>query len=296
MSKLPEMQIGFIDSICAPIYSAFAKLFPRELSPLLEGCLANRDLWADLAQQRTNELAISSGNSASTTTTNDKLLHQHQHQQPQPQPQLIAPDLPLISYLNNNNHHNIDRNNGNTSSDEVGATTKKANKSEPALVSIMPKGLGQTTRSSPEVSGLSFAGAARPAGPFGANSLPNDTKNHHRHHHQKLLQLELELELELGQQHQHQSQRQRQHCNPDEPNPSEQHNREKDIPPLASPECICDTDQASNRDSSCSLNNTSELTNSETRPISATNASDAAAYNNCCEHQFSNNDCQRKSV
>lgn len=44
MSKLPEMQIGFIDSICAPIYTAFARLFPQ-LNPLLDGCLANRDLW-----------------------------------------------------------------------------------------------------------------------------------------------------------------------------------------------------------------------------------------------------------
>lgn len=51
MSQLPEMQISFIDSICAPIYTAFAKLFPQELSPLLEGCLANRDLWHELDKQ-----------------------------------------------------------------------------------------------------------------------------------------------------------------------------------------------------------------------------------------------------
>lgn len=54
MSKLPEMQIGFIDSICAPIYAAFAKLFPHELGPLLEGCLTNRDLWTEVAKNNNN--------------------------------------------------------------------------------------------------------------------------------------------------------------------------------------------------------------------------------------------------
>lgn len=51
MSKLPEMQISFIDTICAPIYSAFAKLFPHKLNPLLDGCLKNRNLWAELRQK-----------------------------------------------------------------------------------------------------------------------------------------------------------------------------------------------------------------------------------------------------
>lgn len=50
MSKLPEMQISFIDSICAPIYAAFSKQFPHELGILLEGCLANRDIWSELAR------------------------------------------------------------------------------------------------------------------------------------------------------------------------------------------------------------------------------------------------------
>lgn len=53
MSKLPEMQIGFIDTICAPIYVAFAKQFPRELGCLLEGCLANREIWSELAKKNT---------------------------------------------------------------------------------------------------------------------------------------------------------------------------------------------------------------------------------------------------
>lgn len=51
VNKLPEMQISFIDTICAPIYSAFAKLFPRELNTLIDGCLNNRNLWTELATQ-----------------------------------------------------------------------------------------------------------------------------------------------------------------------------------------------------------------------------------------------------
>lgn len=49
MNELPTMQIRFIDSICAPIYTAFAKLFPHELGPLLDGCLSNRALWTEMA-------------------------------------------------------------------------------------------------------------------------------------------------------------------------------------------------------------------------------------------------------
>ena len=45
-NKLPEMQIGFIDTICAPIYTSFARLFPTSLKTLLDGCLENRVLWA----------------------------------------------------------------------------------------------------------------------------------------------------------------------------------------------------------------------------------------------------------
>lgn len=51
MSKLPEMQIDFINTICAPLYTAFNQLFPSELGPLLDGCLSNRNLWFDLAKK-----------------------------------------------------------------------------------------------------------------------------------------------------------------------------------------------------------------------------------------------------
>lgn len=56
MSKLPEMQIGFIDTICAPIYAAFAKQFPKELTQLLHGCLENRKLWAELAEENKQKM------------------------------------------------------------------------------------------------------------------------------------------------------------------------------------------------------------------------------------------------
>jgi len=54
VSELPMMQMRFIDSICAPIYTAFAKLFPRELGILLNGCLENRALWAQMALENSN--------------------------------------------------------------------------------------------------------------------------------------------------------------------------------------------------------------------------------------------------
>ena len=49
MNELPSLQIGFIDTVCAPIYTAFAKLFPDELTTLLDGCLINRHIWRELA-------------------------------------------------------------------------------------------------------------------------------------------------------------------------------------------------------------------------------------------------------
>uniref|UniRef100_H2YVD4 Phosphodiesterase n=1 Tax=Ciona savignyi TaxID=51511 RepID=H2YVD4_CIOSA len=42
--KLPKMQIGFIDSICLPLYEALSDVEPG-LQPLLNGCLDNRRHW-----------------------------------------------------------------------------------------------------------------------------------------------------------------------------------------------------------------------------------------------------------
>ena len=46
--KLPAMQVDFIDTICSPVYVAFAKMSDR-LNPLLDGCTQNRKRWTQLA-------------------------------------------------------------------------------------------------------------------------------------------------------------------------------------------------------------------------------------------------------
>nr|XP_039147081.1 dual 3',5'-cyclic-AMP and -GMP phosphodiesterase 11 isoform X3 [Drosophila simulans] len=46
--ELPMMQVNFIDSICLPIYEAFATLSDK-LEPLVEGVRDNRGHWIDLA-------------------------------------------------------------------------------------------------------------------------------------------------------------------------------------------------------------------------------------------------------
>lgn len=48
-SQTPTRQIDFIDSICIPLYSALAKLFPSQLTALLAGCRENRETWRKLA-------------------------------------------------------------------------------------------------------------------------------------------------------------------------------------------------------------------------------------------------------
>ncbi|CAH1167238.1 unnamed protein product [Phyllotreta striolata] len=48
--RLPIMQINFIDSICVPIYEAFAEL-SDSLQPLLDGVKDNREHWLEEAQK-----------------------------------------------------------------------------------------------------------------------------------------------------------------------------------------------------------------------------------------------------
>lgn len=48
--ELPQMQVGFIDSICMPMYEAFAQLSDK-LEPLVEGVRKNRQHWMELAQE-----------------------------------------------------------------------------------------------------------------------------------------------------------------------------------------------------------------------------------------------------
>ncbi|XP_057327948.1 dual 3',5'-cyclic-AMP and -GMP phosphodiesterase 11-like isoform X2 [Microplitis mediator] len=47
--QLPLMQVGFIDSICLPIYEAFA-LLSEKLHPLMEGVTENKKKWLELAE------------------------------------------------------------------------------------------------------------------------------------------------------------------------------------------------------------------------------------------------------
>ncbi|CAF2588939.1 unnamed protein product [Rotaria sp. Silwood2] len=48
--ELPKMQVGFIDSICLPLYKMLADVDPG-LDPLFEGCKNNRENWEKLQQE-----------------------------------------------------------------------------------------------------------------------------------------------------------------------------------------------------------------------------------------------------
>ncbi|XP_055601122.1 dual 3',5'-cyclic-AMP and -GMP phosphodiesterase 11 isoform X2 [Uranotaenia lowii] len=62
--QLPMMQVGFIDSICMPIYEAFASLSDK-LKPLLEGVLTNKAHWIELAQSSKEKFANNNNDSTS---------------------------------------------------------------------------------------------------------------------------------------------------------------------------------------------------------------------------------------
>lgn len=48
--ELPQMQVGFIDVICLPLYKVMSETFPWIL-PLYEGTMENRKHWQDLAEK-----------------------------------------------------------------------------------------------------------------------------------------------------------------------------------------------------------------------------------------------------
>ncbi|XP_047363761.1 cGMP-specific 3',5'-cyclic phosphodiesterase isoform X3 [Vespa velutina] len=48
--ELPQMQVGFIDEICMPLYKVMAETFPW-IMPLYEGTKENRRHWQDLAEK-----------------------------------------------------------------------------------------------------------------------------------------------------------------------------------------------------------------------------------------------------
>nr|XP_027225117.1 cGMP-specific 3',5'-cyclic phosphodiesterase-like [Penaeus vannamei] len=48
--ELPKMQVGFITSICLPLYKALSESFPW-VKPLYDGCARNQEQWKRLAEQ-----------------------------------------------------------------------------------------------------------------------------------------------------------------------------------------------------------------------------------------------------
>ncbi|GBP17623.1 cGMP-specific 3',5'-cyclic phosphodiesterase [Eumeta japonica] len=48
--ELPQMQVGFIDMICLPLYKVLSETFPW-IQPLYTGTLENRQRWQDLAEK-----------------------------------------------------------------------------------------------------------------------------------------------------------------------------------------------------------------------------------------------------
>lgn len=53
LNKLPKMQVGFIDFICAPVYNSLAKQFP-DLAGIAEAVALNRKEWAAKAAETTD--------------------------------------------------------------------------------------------------------------------------------------------------------------------------------------------------------------------------------------------------
>ncbi|XP_034670133.1 dual 3',5'-cyclic-AMP and -GMP phosphodiesterase 11 isoform X1 [Drosophila subobscura] len=81
--ELPMMQVNFIDSICLPIYEAFATLSDK-LEPLVEGVRDNRGHWIDLAdgtktsqeeeeekQRKEQQIVISNGDCKALMSEDD---------------------------------------------------------------------------------------------------------------------------------------------------------------------------------------------------------------------------------
>ncbi|XP_025837140.1 dual 3',5'-cyclic-AMP and -GMP phosphodiesterase 11 isoform X2 [Agrilus planipennis] len=71
--QLPLMQIGFIDSICLPVYEAFANLSDK-LQPLVDGVQQNRAHWLQLAEEQ-NLIVVppSEGDDSGEKDSNDNV-------------------------------------------------------------------------------------------------------------------------------------------------------------------------------------------------------------------------------
>ena len=66
IDRLPAMQVEFIDSICLPVYEAFA-IQSDALLPLKDECLRNRLEWVRLAQNQKEKWDCDQNNSEQKT-------------------------------------------------------------------------------------------------------------------------------------------------------------------------------------------------------------------------------------
>ncbi|XP_046832807.1 dual 3',5'-cyclic-AMP and -GMP phosphodiesterase 11 isoform X1 [Vespa crabro] len=68
--QLPMMQVGFIDSICLPIYEAFA-LLSDKLEPLVEGVTNNKRHWLEIAESKCQTENCTNHDRTSTLSDDD---------------------------------------------------------------------------------------------------------------------------------------------------------------------------------------------------------------------------------
>ncbi|XP_024939186.1 dual 3',5'-cyclic-AMP and -GMP phosphodiesterase 11 isoform X3 [Cephus cinctus] len=75
--QLPMMQVGFIDSICLPIYEAFAILSDK-LEPLVQGVIMNKEHWLAIAeaQEGTTENCTNHDRSSEAGSDNEEASEQ----------------------------------------------------------------------------------------------------------------------------------------------------------------------------------------------------------------------------
>ncbi|KAL0117388.1 hypothetical protein PUN28_010311 [Cardiocondyla obscurior] len=74
--QLPMMQVGFIDSICLPIYEAFAHLSDK-LVPLVDGVVVNKQHWLEIAEGKQEaETCTNHDRTSSITSDNEETSEQ----------------------------------------------------------------------------------------------------------------------------------------------------------------------------------------------------------------------------
>ncbi|KAM9363684.1 cGMP-specific 3',5'-cyclic phosphodiesterase [Symphorus nematophorus] len=76
-TRLPYMQVEYIDDICYPLYKAVSRLFER-CSPLLNGCKKNRENWLHLAKDTEKEDSENSSCATLETHKNNEEVTQRE--------------------------------------------------------------------------------------------------------------------------------------------------------------------------------------------------------------------------